>query len=471
MNGITNKEKWDQCVEYIRQNIDAQQFKVWIEPISFVSFDDTRRELKIGVPSQFVYEYIEKNLATLFRDAILKCFGTQVRLFYKVLVDRSNHLTQELAGNAVTTAPNTASQPSSKTNSPATKPVEEFDSRLMTEYNFDNFIEGESNLLPRSVGMSIADNPKQKTFNPLFIYGHSGVGKTHLVNAIGMKLKENFPEKRVLYVTAHLFHIQFVDANLKNKTNDFIMFYQQIDVLIIDDIHEFIGMPKTQNTFFHIFNHLKQNGKQIILTCDRAPADIQGMEERLLTRFKWGLLAELGQPNEQLRHDILESKIRRDGLKIPKNVIDFISANITESVRELEGVVTSLMAYSIVYNRGIDLSLAERIVKNATRIENKPITVEDIMSQVCAYCNVKKADIYTASRKANIVEVRQISMYLAHKYTKLSTSKIGALVGNRNHTTVIHSVKTVENQLNTDAKFKQKVEEIEKNVKSHKPIE
>lgn len=472
MTDSINKTKWENCVAFIRSRINEQQYMTWIQPVSFCSFDADLKELKIGVPSSFFYEYLEEHYAQLILTAIHQEYGPNVRLFYKIVVDKAHGKTQDAASVTppITTTPRISQRIAYK-GPDVHEDLPEIDSHLLAEYNFDNFIEGDSNILPRSVGMSIADNPKQKTFNPLFVYGHSGVGKTHLVNAIGMKLKENFPEKRVLYLSAHLFHIQYVDANLKNQTNDFIRFYQQIDVLILDDVHELIGMPKTQNTFFHIFNHLKQNGKQIILTCDRAPLELQGMEERLLTRFKWGLIAELGQPNEKLRHDILVSKVHRNGLNIPKSVIDYISENVTDSVRELEGVVTSLMAYSVVYNRNIDLTLARRIVSNATRVENKPITIDDITAHVCASLNANKNDIFSKSRKANIVEVRQIIMYMAHRYTKLTTSKIGILVGNRNHTTVLHSIKNVEERMATDYAFKNKVEEIEKDVKTHRPIE
>lgn len=468
------KVKWERCQEYCRARLDEQHFTTWIKPVSYSSYNEEKHQLKLSLLSHYCYEYIEEHYAHLLRDAISQEFGPNVNLFYKILADKENRITVDVATDNVPPAlqPTENVVPGTPVSlEPLKSKLPDLDPHLMTEYSFDNFIEGESNLLPRSVGMSIADNPKQKTFNPLFIYGRSGVGKTHLVNAIGVKLKTNFPEKRVLYLSAHLFHVQYVDARLKNKTNDFIHFYQQIDVLILDDVHEFIGMDKTQETFFHIFNHLKQNGKQIILTCDRSPVDLQGMTDRLITRFKWGLVAELGQPNEKLRHDILESKINRNGLKIPKSVVDYISENVTESVRELEGVVTSLIAYSVVYNRNIDLPLARHIVSNATRVENKPITIDDILAQTCHYCNVRKDEVFSKSRKANIVEVRQIAMYLAHKFTKLSTSKIGILIGNRNHTTVIHSISVVESLTATDAKFRDKVEEIEKNVKLHKPLD
>lgn len=467
MAEITNKTKWERCIEYCKGYIDEDSFEKWIVPISFFSYSAKEPSVTINVPSHYFMDRIERDYASILKKGMQQEFGNGIKLFYKVQIDQTNKLTSTEASNAQVGMMQQAAS-LQKPNVPQ-QPVQ--DTHLITDYSFENFLEGESNMLPRSVGMSIAQNPKQKTFNPLFIHGHSGVGKTHLVNAIGMKIKENFPDKRVIYLSAHLFHVQFVDARLKNKVNDFIHFYQQIDVLILDDVHEFIGMDKTQDTFFHIFNHLKQNGKQIILTCDRSPIDLQGMAERLITRFKWGLIAELGQPNEQLRHDILENKIHRNGLKIPKSVIDYISENVTESVRELEGVVTSLMAYSVVYNRNVDLTLARRIVGNTTRIENKPITVEDIISHVCAYYKLNKDELFTKSRKANVVEVRQVAMYLAHKLTKLPTSKIGAQIGGRTHATVIHSISTIEEQMANDEKLRRIVSDLGKDIKMHKPIE
>ena len=316
------------------------------------------------------------------------------------------------------------------------------------------------------MGQAIAEHPKQTTFNPLFIYGPSGVGKTHLVNAIGTRIKELYPMKRVLYVSAHLFQVQYTDSVRKNTVNDFINFYQTIDVLIIDDVQEFASLTKTQNTFFHIFNHLHQNGKQLILTSDRPPTALQGMEDRLLTRFKWGLLAELEKPNQQLRHDILESKIRREGLKIPEDVVDFVSENVNDSVRELEGVVNSLMAYSVVWNRDIDLPLAEQILKRAVKTENKPITIDMILDKVCNYFNVKQEDVFTKCRKQPVAQVRQIAMYLAQKHTNLSLARIGALIGKRTHATVLHSCNVVEDRLHVDKNFKSTMDEIDQLLKA-----
>jgi chromosomal replication initiator protein len=288
-----------------------------------------------------------------------------------------------------------------------------------------------------------------------------------LTNAIGTRIKELYPEKRVLYISAHLFQVQYTDSVRTNHFNDFINFYQTIDVLIIDDIQEFAGVTKTQNTFFHIFNHLHQNGKQLILTSDRAPVMLQGMEERLLTRFKWGLVAELEKPDKELRKNILRNKIHRDGLNIPENVINFIAENVDESVRELEGIVNSLLAQSILFKRDIDLDLAERIIRKAVRIiENKPITIEEIITKVCEHYKMDESVLHTKSRKREIVQVRQVAMYLAKKHTDTSTSKIGYLIGKRDHATVIHACKIMKDLVEVDKDMKAEIEEIEASFKT-----
>lgn len=454
---------WGQCLQIIRNNVDDKQYRTWFEPIQIISYE--KPVLTFGLPSQYFYEFLSEHFGRLIYSVVRRVFGEGTQLKYSLMVDQTNHITVDIepVNSPVITSPKT-----SRAGGDATAPSmlrapmpQDLNPQLNPNYNFDNFIEGTSNKLPRSVGQSIAEHPKQSTFNPLFIYGPSGVGKTHLVNAIGTKIKELYPQKRVLYVSAHLFQVQYTDSVRKNTVNDFINFYQTIDVLIIDDVQEFASLTKTQNTFFHIFNHLHQNGRQLILTSDRPPTALQGMEERLLTRFKWGLLAELEKPNQQLRHDILDNKIRRDGLKIPEEVIDFVSENVSDSVRELEGIVNSLMAYSVVWNRDIDLPLAEKILKHTVKTERKPVTVDLILERVCEYFNVKQEDIFTSSRKQAIVQVRQIAMYLAQKYTKLSSARIGLLIGKRNHATVLHSCKIVEDRIRVDKAFKGKIDEIE----------
>ena len=311
------------------------------------------------------------------------------------------------------------------------------------------------------MGLSIAEHPGKTTFNPFYIFGPSGCGKTHLINAIGVRCKEMYPQKRVLYVSARLFQVQFTDSVRHNTTNDFINFYQSIDVLIVDDIQEWMNSPKTLDTFFHIFNHLFRCGKQIILASDRPPVDLQGMKDRLLTRFSCGLIAELEKPNVQLCVDILNAKCRRDGLNIPADVIQFIAETANGSVRDLEGVVNSLMAYSIVYNSKVDMHLAERVIKRAVKVDNRPLTIDDILEKVCNHYGVSQQNVFSKSRKRDFVQVRQISMYLAQKYTKMPAGRIGQLIGGRDHSTVIHSCNTIEQRLKVDRAFSAELSSIE----------
>jgi chromosomal replication initiator protein len=340
--------------------------------------------------------------------------------------------------------------------------------QLDAHKTFLNFIEGDSNKLPRTVGLSIAEHPGKSTFNPFFVYGPSGCGKTHLINAIGVKCKEMYPTKRVLYVSARLFQVQFTDAVRQNTVNDFIQFYQSIDVLIVDDIQEWATAKATLDTFFHIFDHLFRLGKQIILASDRPPVDLQGVKDRLLTRFSCGLIAELEQPNVELCKDILTAKCRRDGLKIPEDVIQYIAETANGSVRDLEGVINSLLAYSVVYNTNIDMRLAERVIKRAVKIDNKPLTVDDILEKVCTHYNVKQQQVVSRSRKRDYVLVRQVSMYLAQKYTKMPAGRIGQLIGGRDHSTVIHSCSTIEQRLKIDKAFVAELNSIENSFKLKK---
>jgi len=321
-------------------------------------------------------------------------------------------------------------------------------------------LEGESNRLARSVGEAIAKNPA-KTFNPFFIYGPSGCGKTHLVNAIGWRIKELHPQLRVLYLSAHLFSVQYTDAVRQNKTNDFINFYQTIDVLIIDDIQEFGGKKKTQNTFFHIFNHLHLNNKQLILTADRPPMKIQDLEERLLTRFKWGLQAEIEKPTRALRYEILKKHVEKDGLNVPDDVLRYIAQHVDESVRDLEGIINSLMAHSIVENCDISMSLVSKILPHFVHIQNNQTTIEDITRKVCDFYHLKEEVIVSKSRKQEIVRARQIAIYLANQHTNETTVQIGRAIGGKNHATVLHSINLVKTMMETDIKIRQDVRDIE----------
>lgn len=457
---------WNRCLKMIRDNVPETTYNTWFVPITPLKYEN--KALTVQVPSQFFYEFLEEKFVELLRVTLYKEIGEGTKLMYRVLTDKTNNITVDLeASNRSIAIPQKGNiREANKTPNPLREPApQDLDPRLNPNYNFENFIEGYSNKLSRTAGEAVALNPAKTTFNPLFVYGPSGVGKTHLVNAIGTKIKELYPEKRVLYVSAHLFQVQYTDSVRNNTINDFINFYQTIDILIIDDVQEFASLTKTQNTFFHIFNHLHQNGKQLIMTSDRSPIMLQGMEERLLTRFKWGLVAELEKPNVELRKSILKNKIHRDGLNFPEEVINYIAENADESVRDLEGIVVSIMARSTILNKEIDINLAARVVGEAIKCEVKNITIDDIIDKVCHYFEVEPTSIHTKSRKREVVQVRQIAMYLSKKHTEASSSKIGQLIGNKDHATVLHACKIVKDQYEVDKAFRAEIEEIENTLK------
>lgn len=462
------KALWDNSLLLIKDSVTEQQYNTWFKPIVFESYKPSTKTLLVQVPSPFVYEYLEQNFVDLLSKVLHRNFGEGIRLTYRVVTDKEHKLSQDIeadpddadmAKQARECAQQTTAQPA------APQQQEDIDTQLDPKLTFNNYMEGDSNKLPRSVGLSIAEHPNTTQFNPMFIYGPSGSGKTHLVNAIGLKAKQMYPQKRVLYVSARLFQTQYTDAVLHNASNDFINFYQSIDMLIVDDIQEWAGKAKTLNTFFHIFNHLFRNGKRIILASDRPPVELKDMPDRLLTRFSCGLVCELEKPNIQLCVDILSNKIRRDGLKIPVDVISFIAQTCNGSVRDLQGAINGLLAYSIVYNSSIDIRLAERVIKRAVKVDDKPLTIDDIVETVCHHYNVTVTAVNSKSRKRDYVVARQVTMYLAQKYTKMPASRIGKLVGNRDHSTVIHSCSKVEERLKIDAGFSDELLSIENGLK------
>ena len=448
MSGQDHVGLWNRCLEIIRDNVPEQTYKTWFLPIVPLKYED--KTLVVQVPSQFFYEFLEDKFVDLLRKTLYKVIGEGTKLMYNVMVDKSSR--PEKTVNYESTHRTIIPQKPTIDKAIPQIPVPDLDPHLNPEYNFDTFIEGYSNKLSRSVAEAVALNPAKTIFNPLFLYGASGVGKTHLANAIGTKIKELYPEKRVLYVSAHLFQVQYTDSVRNNTTNDFINFYQTIDILIIDDIQEFAGVTKTQNTFFHIFNHLHQNGKQLILTSDRAPVLLQGMEE-------------LEKPTVELRKNILRNKIHRDGLQFPPEVIDYIAENVGNSVRDLEGIVISIMAHSTIYNKEIDLELAQRIVRKVVNCESKSITIDDIITTVCKHFGLENAAIHTKSRKREVVQARQIAMYLAKNHTDFSTAKIGTLIGNKDHATVLHACKTIKQLKEVDKSFRAEIDEIQTALK------
>jgi chromosomal replication initiator protein len=463
---------WANCLQVIKDNVTARAYETWFAPIAPSRLVDN--VLTIEVPTPFFYEYLEEHYIDLLRLTIRKELGDAAKLEYSVKVvtgaptlkypAQNKH---ELKNNDVP-FPNSSMQGESKIVNPFTIPglkKLEIDPQLNPNYNFANFVEGECNSLGRSAGLSIAANPGKTAFNPIFIYGNSGLGKTHLAQAIGIEIKEKFPEKIVLYVDARRFEAQFTDAMIKEKKiNDFLFFYQMMDVLIIDDVHEFAGKTKTQNTFFHIFNHLHQLGKQLVLTSDKPPVELQGMEQRLLSRFKWGLSAELQAPDFNTRIAILKKKIYNDGIVLSDNVIEYLAANIKSNIRELEGALISLLAQSTLIKKEITTELAAQMLDKLVGSTKREITIDEIQKIVCDFFALSPEQILSQSRKREIVQARQIAMYLSKNHTRHSSAVIGSLIGGKDHTTVLHAYKTVKDLIETDKTIKNNILELEKKL-------
>lgn len=470
----TSTHVWNNCLQIIKDNIPAQSFKTWFEPIKALRLEGNI--LTIQVPSLFFYEWLEEHYVGLLRKTVKKQLGEEGRLEYNIVVEKSS-----------TSIPYTTNMPSNGNgaegkNQSMPMPISlnkdiknpfiipglkklQVDPQLNQNYTFENFIEGDCNRLARSAGYAVAGKPGGTSFNPLMIYGAVGLGKTHLAQAIGNEIKRTLPDKLVLYVSCEKFTQQFVDALKNNNINDFVNFYQAMDVLIMDDVHNFAGKEKTQDIFFHIFNHLHQSGKQLIITSDKAPKDLSGLEERLLSRFKWGLSADLQIPDLETRMAILNKKMYSDGIELPTEVIEYVAHNIDNNVRELEGAMVSLLAQSTLNKKEIDLNLAKSMLKNFIKNSSKEISMEYIQSLVCEYFEVPIDMVKSKTRKREIVQARQISMYLAKLHTKTSLKSIGAFFGGRDHSTVIYACQTVDDLIDTDKKFKAYVHDIQKKLK------
>jgi chromosomal replication initiator protein len=467
------QQVWHNCLRVIKDIIPALSFRTWFEPI--VPLKLANNVLTIEVPTSFFYEYLEENFIDLLSKTLRKELGQDAQLEYSVRVVKDSsaikypHQPRPDLKNKTVPFPNSHTEKGSITNPfviPGLKQLQ-IDPQLNPDYHFDNFIEGECNRLARTAGLTIAENPGKTAFNPLFIYGNSGLGKTHLAQAIGIKVKELHPEKIVLYVNANRFQTQYMDTvNVKNKYADFLHFYQMIDVLILDDVHEFAGKEGTQNVFFHIFNHLHQSGKQLILTSDKPPVELAGLEQRLLSRFKWGLSAELQVPDYETRKAILRDKIYHDGLELPENIVEYIAGKISTNIRELEGALVSLLAQSTLNKKAITLELAETMTDKLVNNTQRELSINEIQKAVCAYFCLTPESLLSKVRKREIVQARQIAMYLSRSMTKSSLSSIGAQIGGKDHATVLHSYKTVCDLMTTDKHFKQHVLAIEKKLKS-----
>ena len=446
----TLQQQWAQCQTILADNLTSSVYHMWFAPIVPLQFKEG--VLVLQVKSQFVAEYIEENYIPLLSSAIYRVFGQGTRLEYRVLIDSQSGATTMVpsvgAKNPVQAMPNA-------------QPVTDFESQLNMLYTFDSFIAGEPNKLARTAGLAIAKQPGYTAFNPLFIYGGSGVGKTHLANAIGLQVKALHPQARVLYVSANTFKLQYSEAARSNHTPDFLNFYQSVDVLIVDDIQYFAGLKGTQDTFFHIFNYLQQSRKQLILTSDRPPVELKDLEDRLLTRFKWGLSAEILKPDYQLRRDILVSKMHRDGITLSDEVVDFIAQNVRDSVRDLEGILASLLAHSTLTDKEIDLALAEQVVSRIVAIQPRLVTVDDVINKVAKHYNVTEKSIVAQNRSREISQARHIAIYLSKKLTESSLTEIGFKMGRRTHATVLHSVQLIKDQMEFDPVLRQHLNQLE----------
>ncbi|QCD34904.1 chromosomal replication initiator protein DnaA [Muribaculum gordoncarteri] len=452
----THINLWEDCLEIFKDNLPTEQFDAWFKPITSISFDG--RTLKLMVPTSFFVEQLEEKYMKLLAPTLRKVYGPKVQLFYQydtVAKDPTSSVTIE------SSRPSPAVQPHS-VNPFKTDVVADFDSQLNPRYTFENYCGSISNKIARSIGEAIASNPKCKTFNPLFIFGPTGVGKTHLIQAIGIRIKERNPQSRVLYVSARLFESQYTTAATAkpSRINDFINFYQSIDVLIIDDIQDLMRKTATQNAFFHIFNHLHQNQRQIILSSDCAPSEMMDMHDRLLSRFKWGMTAELERPDLDLRREVLTQKASQDGLDLPCEVIEYIAANVTDSIRELEGIVVSLMAHATVLGKEVTLDLAQSVLANAVKIQRKTVNFEMIAQCVSDYYNIEPDQLFTKNRKREISDARQMVMYLSKRHAKMPVTAIGARLS-RTHATVLHACRNIEERLSLEAALRDDVSKIE----------
>ncbi|MBW7868693.1 MAG: chromosomal replication initiator protein DnaA [Brumimicrobium sp.] len=469
-----HEEKWNACLKVIKDNLPIQAFKTWFSPIVPVKLENDI--LTIQVPSHFFYEWLEEHYIGLLKKVIKKELGSEGRLEYSIIMEK----------NTPNATPYTVRIPTSNNSSLKNAPISvpaaigeqhiknpfvipglkkiNVDANLNSSYTFENFVEGDCNRLARSAGYAVAQNPGGTAFNPLLIYGGVGLGKTHLANAIGIKIKNDFPNKTVLYVNSEKFVHQFIDAIKNNTTNDFIHFYQMMDVLIIDDVQFFSGKEKTQDVFFHIFNHLHQNKKQIILTSDKAPVDIEGMEQRLLSRLKWGLSADLQAPELETRIAILEKKMYGSGIELPKEVVDYLAYSINTNVREIEGALNSLVAQASLNKKAITLDLAKSMIDKFVKNTAREISIEYIQKVISDYFDIEIEVLKSKTRKREIVQARQIAMYFSKKMTKSSLANIGAHCGGKDHATVLHACRTVDNLAETDKQFKAYLVDLEKKL-------
>lgn len=458
-----HQQVWNLCLATIQAEVNPQSFSTWFKPIRPVRLKDS--VLTIQVPNKFFYEWLEQHYVDLLKKVIRKELGDKAKLEYQILMQTADEPQQKqkngVQGEAKQNEQNEIRNPFVI---PGIRKMK-VETQLNKHYTFDNYIEGDCNRLARSAGLAIAERPGTTSFNPLVIYGSAGLGKTHLAQAIGNTIVSNHPEKSVLYISIEKFSNQMVQAIKNNTINDFVSFYQLLDVLIVDDIHFLAERTKTQEIFFHIFNQLHQNRKQLIITSDRPPKDLNGMDDRLISRFKWGLTADLQIPDLETRMAILEAKMEKEGIILPPNIVEFISYHIKENIRELEGVLISLIAQSSLNRKEVDLTLAKEVIQKFVTQLNSGVSIESIQELVAKTFDIPVDQLNGKSRKRGVVIARQLSMYLAKNYTNKSLKVIGDYFGGKDHSTVIYSCKAIQDMLDTDPKFRSKVNEIEREVK------
>ncbi len=457
---------WEQCLKLIKNKVAEQSFDTWFKPIKAIKLDGT--VLTIQVPSQFFYEWIEEHYVHILKDSLVATIGASAKLEYSVVVDQGTKNSSPYTINLpnVNTQKNQFNK-ANKTINPFELDIldQPSDSQLNSIYSFNTYIEGDCNRLARSAGFAVAKKPGVTSFNPLFIYGGVGLGKTHLVHAIGNEIKANLADKFVLYVSSEKFINQFIKSVQNNEVQNFQNFYLQVDVLIIDDVQFFAKKEKTQEMFFHIFNHLHQSGKQIIMTSDCPPRDLKGLEERLLSRFKWGLTTDLQQPDLETRMAIIYNKMEAEGIIIPEDVIEYLAYTVDTNVRELEGVLISLIAHSSLNKREIDLELAKQTMKNIVHDIETEVGIDYIQKTVAEYYHLKQSDLKDKTRKKEIVIARQVAMYFSKEYTNHSLKSIGYHFGGRDHSTVIHAVQAVNDYMDVDTHFRNAIKDLQKKLK------
>lgn len=502
MEHASPEEAWNECLQFIQDNINRQSYKTWFEPLSAVGLEEEAGKLRLTIqlPSRFYYEWLEEHYYTLLRKAVKKVLGRDGQLYYDIVIEKDDPdegyggASVQLPARSEPQEPPASSTSGSSISAPADEGQEvtwenssdggeplahpfaipgiqdtprQIDSQLNPGYTFDRFIEGDCNRLARSAAWAIAQQPGATSFNPFLIYGGVGLGKTHLIQAVGNHAELHGKADRVLYVSSERFTTEFVQSIQNNRVSEFSLFYRQIDLLIVDDIQFFGGKEKTQEEFFHIFNALHQSGKQIILSADRPPKDIEGIEERLLSRFQWGLSSDVQAPGLETRIAILQRKAEDDGIDLPPDVIEFIAHNIKRNIRELEGSLIRLLAHATLHQCEIDLQLAKNVLKDLIQEPRVNLSIEEIQRIVCDYYGIDEDRVRARTRKREVVRARQVAMYFSKEFTSHSLKTIGLHFGGRDHSTVIHANKTVDDQIETDPSFRDEVKEIRHQLDIH----